>query len=77
MVWKTRSFPGTGVQPPLYPFAIECLYPLSRCESDRSEVSVLALPTGSSLGTELLLFGTRSVALFCAPWSSRVAPESA
>lgn len=53
------------------------MYPLSRCESDRSELSVLALPTVSSLGTELLSLETRSVALFHAPWSSRIAPESA
>lgn len=77
MVRKTRSFSGTGVQPPLYPFAIECLYLLSSCESDSSVVSVLALPTASSLSTELSLLGTRSVAFSCAPWSSRIAPESA
>jgi len=26
LLWETRSFPGRGRQPALYPFAIECLY---------------------------------------------------
>lgn len=77
VVWKTRSFPGTGVQPSLYPLSLNVCTPWSRCESDSSEVSVLALPIVSSPGTELSSLGTRSVALSCAPWSSRVAPEGA
>lgn len=47
------------------------------CESDSSEVSVLALSSVSSPGTELSSLGTKSVALSCAPWSSRIAPEGA
>lgn len=74
------------VQPPLYPFAIECLYSPEQVRECwllllSSYVSVLSLHFASFLGIELSSPAWDKVSLlpplFGAPWSSRLAPEGA